>query len=541
MIAVLEAYQPPAPSIARDQEIKSLIEELTGHLGAARREESLATAIAILRADAEYVIPRLRRSGILRSSKYEFNGSLIAGIIKMALKVRHLLTARDDRIDYLRSVLALTKVAPNALSLHKEINGILRTRENIALKTILVVLNSRFYHHWIPDPTLSSLNLERYSSEDLSDAGSLIIAMYSKLFPIHDECCNFIDIEGILPEATVYERLLLAAVRLTKFTDAEKLIDGLPFEAELEGETVRIFSSDPDIERSIRLGYIQSQNQAWIRARHLNGSDPPPSVREFIEKGFEEQVFDSLIELVATPVKRLRLMLPSAPQVFELFSRDDMFRDEVENLLHLDVDSFVRLDPYEQVTEGVTAIDIFKLQRYFNFISCVYQKKLEGIPDEAERYYLTFASTVLIVTHDSLFEQMQLIFADAEKTRAIIDLLTMKAGAGHLDLQYAPLLDLGSHYAIAPHNGQPHCLDAEAGLDPVDLQAEHAHQVPRIARGARGSGREVLVGAIDPLGREQNGAQPQPALLEYQHEIVDQIGDHLRDRLRGGDRLEQPP
>lgn len=451
MTAVLAAYQPPAPSKARDREFKSLIEELSGHLGAGRRREAVATALAMLRADAEHVIPRLRRGGILRASKYGYEGSLIANVVKAALKVGHLLNAGPERITYLRSVLALTRVAPNAQALHKEIIRTLQTRENIALKTILVVVNSRFYNRWIPNPLLSSSNLERYTSEDMSDAASLIFSTYAKLFPIHDECCNRIDLKGIIPNATVYERLLVAAVRLTKFRDAETLVDGLPFQAEIAGETVTISSSDPDIERSIRIGYIQSQNQGWIRARGLEGSNPPPSVREFIEKGFEQDVFDSFIELVEKPVKRLRLLLPGAPELFRLFSGDEMFRDEVENLLSLDVDNFGGFDLGQPIAEHVTAIDIFKLQRYFNFISCVYQKKLESIGDEAERYYLTFASTVLIVSHAHLFEQMLLIFGDEAKTRAIIELLAMRPDDAHLDLQYAPLIDLGGHYVIAPH------------------------------------------------------------------------------------------
>lgn len=196
---------------------------------------------------------------------------------------------------------------------------------------------------------------------------------------------------------------------------------------------------------------IQSQNQGWIRARRLNGSNPPPSVREVIEKVFEEEVLETFVELVEKPVKRLRLKLPSAPELFRLFSSDDMLRDEVENLLFLDVDAFSDLDLSQKITDDVVAIDIFKLQRYFNFISCVYQKKLDGIADDAERYYRTFASTVLIISHAHLFEQMQLIFADERKTRAIIALLTMKPDDPHLDLQYTPLVDLGGHYVIAPH------------------------------------------------------------------------------------------
>ena len=74
-------------------------------------------------------------------------------------------------------------------------------------------------------------------------------------------------------------------------------------------------------------------------------ADQPPPVREFIEKWFEQDVFDPFIELVEKPVKRLRLLLPGAPELFRLFSGDEMFRDDADNFLPLDVDNFGAFAP----------------------------------------------------------------------------------------------------------------------------------------------------------------------------------------------------
>ncbi|WP_163597443.1 hypothetical protein, partial [Klebsiella pneumoniae] len=68
-----------------------------------------------------------------------------------------------------------------------------------------------------------------------------------------------------------------------------------------------------------------------------------------------------------------------------------MFREEVESLLLLDVNNFGNVsDLIADVNEHVTTTDIFKFQRYFTFLSGVYQRALARIEDEAERTFLTF-------------------------------------------------------------------------------------------------------------------------------------------------------
>jgi len=451
MILALQRLERPKRSRALEREIKSLIQEMSVHLENGSKQEALATALAAIFADADYAIGKMRRDGALRASKYGYSGLLIANIAKAALNARQSLVGRDERFDYLNSVIALTRLASSARTLHDRIVKILSSRENVALKTVLAVLNTRFYHHNPADDSLSSLKLDRYTIEDVSDAASLILDTYRQLFPIHDHCCNQIDAEGVTGPAPIYERLFLAAIRLTKFKDAEVMVDGLPFQAKWDRGAVRVFSIDPDVEKSIRLGYIQGQAQIAIRVRHLTGSSPPISVREMIDRGFERGAFGPLLELVDKPVRRLRLFLPTAPEIFKLFRSDEMFLDEVENLLMIDADTFTALDPNLAITPQVTVMDFLKVQRYFNFISCLYQRKLETIADEADRAYLTFASTIPVIPHDRLFEQIQLIFEDESKARAIIDLLTINYEARHLDLQYTPLIDLGKYYVVAPH------------------------------------------------------------------------------------------
>ncbi|UZW56972.1 hypothetical protein NUH86_15545 [Sphingobium sp. JS3065] len=65
--------------------------------------------------------------------------------------------------------------------------------------------------------------------------------------------------------------------------------------------------------------------------------------------------------------------------------------------------------------------------------------------------------------------------------------------------------------------------------------------MPGIACGAGGANRDMLLGTIDNRAGEMGSAQAHAALLQQDHQIVDQITDDLRDGLGGADGFEQPP
>ena len=144
MVSALKTFERLRRTEAVESEIKTSIKDLVGHLEAARQREALATALAVMFVDADYAIGRMRRDGVLRSSRYGFNGLVIANIARAGLDARPWLVARDERFEYLKSVLALTRLAPGAMALHGRVVKILSAREDVALKTVFAVLNARF-------------------------------------------------------------------------------------------------------------------------------------------------------------------------------------------------------------------------------------------------------------------------------------------------------------------------------------------------------------------------------------------------------------
>ncbi|ESX49438.1 hypothetical protein X762_12330 [Mesorhizobium sp. LSHC426A00] len=453
MVSLLRAEARPPASKERSAEVKAHVSLLAGYLTGERPHEAIATAFAMIFLDSDHAISCMRRDGVLRASRYGYRGSLIGRIAKAVLSVRDLLATSPDRIAYLESVEALSRVAGNALALKLEVEATVRAKRSVVLKTVFVMVNSLFYHQWSNDREASSLDGRRYSSEEYAEAASLVLHTYVSMFPIDALSFAHVDAEAVENNALVYERLLVAAIRLTKFREAELFIDGLPYRADFEGKTVTVSSIDPDVERAVRLGFIQQQTQAIIRQIHLQEADPAISIRAVTDGGFDNGSFDQLLEINDQIVRRLVMRLPAVPEVFDtLFARDELFRDEIQMLLALDVDNFGTFDDLIfPITNRISSMDLFKVQRYFNFISCAYQRRLADLKDSAERGALTLTSTLLVVPHDAMVEQMRLIYGDEDKGREIIGLLTMDPGGPHLDLQYRPFINVGGYYVIAPH------------------------------------------------------------------------------------------
>ncbi|EBA05979.1 hypothetical protein SSE37_25263 [Sagittula stellata E-37] len=453
MVSLLRKEERPPVTTALSAEVKAHVSVLSGHLAENRAGEAIATAMAMIFFEPDHAISCMRRKGVLRASRYEYRGSLIGRIAKAVLGVRDVFDMSPDRIAYLESVEALTCVAGNARTLKKEIEMKVRAHRSRVLKTIFVLINSLFYREWINDHEASSLDSRRYSSEEYAEAASFILHIYASMFPVDGMSLAHVDTDAAGKNAIVYERLLVAAIRLAKFREAEQLIDGLPYRADRKGGEVTISSIDPDVERAVRLGFIQRRTETFIRQFHLQEADQPISIRTLIDTGFDRGSFDNLLEIKDHPVRRFVLLMPAIPVVFDAwFTTDELFRDEIQMLMELDIDHFGTFDDLVfPITDRISSLDVLKTQRYFNFISCAYQRRLADIQDAVEREELTLTSTLLAISHEAMVEHMQLILGNEDKAREVIELLKMVPGDGHLDLQYRPFVDVGGYYMIAPH------------------------------------------------------------------------------------------
>jgi hypothetical protein len=264
MVAFVAFIERPTAS---DIEIKESISILNDHLRTNQLPEAVATALSLVMADAEETIAQLRKSGNLRASRYNFQAACVAEVVKAIYDVRFLLTARPDQLIYLESVRALHRLAPDVRRLRASIITRLQSRKHEAFHTLLVVINQLFVYEWQNLPDVSALKLEHYSIEELTEAVSTILDFLKNenLFPTR--FYRFTDVHALASPNSIYENLLIDAARINKFKEAETLIDGLPYKSNLKGCMVTVSSIDPEIEKSVRLGYMQTEQQTAIHVQ----------------------------------------------------------------------------------------------------------------------------------------------------------------------------------------------------------------------------------------------------------------------------------
>lgn len=149
MVSLLRKEARPAATKELSADVKAHVSVLGGHLTKQRPREAIATAMSMVFFDPDHAISCMRRNGVLRASRYEYRGSLIGRIAKAVLSIRDLLDLSPDRVAYLESVEALSRVAGNALNLKKEIEATVRARRSVVLKTVFVMINNFFHREWI--------------------------------------------------------------------------------------------------------------------------------------------------------------------------------------------------------------------------------------------------------------------------------------------------------------------------------------------------------------------------------------------------------
>lgn len=447
--AILGSERPKASS----SDIKRLISDLNNHFHANQHREAVATALSLVMADADKTIASLRRHGYLRASRYDFQAGCVFKAVQAIYDVRHMLQVRPDRLVYLESVLAMHSLAPEIHKLRKGILTRLRPRKRIALKTLMVIINQLFAHGWIGSKHESALKLTHYGAEELTEAFSTILDLFRKNFELSNDLWNYVDELALQPTMSIYENMLIDAARINEFKTAETLIDGLPYRASIKGAMVTVSSIDPDLEKSVRHGYIQMDLQLALRASALYKAkadgNGPMSLSDFVQSAFEAGMGE-MVQVKSKPFTRLVFGMIPTPEFFQPISANHLFLEDILSLLHLSVEDYNEdIIRVTKVNEHVSSMDILKIQRLFGFVSNVYQSKLASVEETWERKQLTLRSVIPIFQHDNLLSLISMVLPEGN-AEEVLRLLTLDDAHDYVDLQYTPFIRMGEWYAVAP-------------------------------------------------------------------------------------------
>lgn len=452
--SMLQAAQTSGNVTASMIDVSTALKSLGESLSRNKHQESVATMLALLLWNADGAVARIRREGLLRASRYDYRSGALLKAVEAALSLVPRLTLRPDRITYLQSVLALLEASHEARQLRKSLILRLRSRRHIVQKTLLVLVNEAFSNSCRGNPTADTNKLEHWSAEDISQAVSYILHLMRKEVGTEPKLWQHVDEHLGKPCENIYAGLLIDAARLNWLFEVESLIDGMPYEVVADGEVLKVFSSDEILEKSIRLGYIQSAIQKEIQFQVVldqveRDGQKARTMASFIAEAFQAGMGE-LVQLRTTPIERLVFAIIQDKRFFEPLAADIIFAEEFVALFSIGIENFrSEIKPSVRVSEKLSDIDVIKVQRFFNFIHSAFQEKLKDIEDEQWRNTLRTRSTIPIMHGEVLLQHLEFILP-TEKACEVIKLLTLAEDESFIDLQYKPLIAAGEYFVIAP-------------------------------------------------------------------------------------------
>lgn len=434
-------------------EIREVFGELQGDIEKGKGGKALTIIRALMvTSSSAQVISWIRRFGVFRCSKYKYRDKQLLEIVGDLLENSGLYKIPSDAFDYLKSVKNLLSLSKSLRSERSEIVKSLIENRREAPKTFLANIDVIFKYGLPGDRLLDSDDIRSYSPEEIIEAASCLFFIFHSEIGFSAE--NFGNIDESCLKETLYEELLVKAAKLCEFQNAEVFLDAFPYRVEICGDVVRLSAIDPLLEKSIRLGYIQTDMQMAIRHRQLiercSQDSDGVSIASFAKNCFDK-LGERIVYLVEKPISRYVFKLPDVPQLIEPFSRNHLFIEDVSSVEMLATEDYIDPNTVAQalISDNITVIDVLKIQRFFGFINVCFSNAFSKHPI-AERANVQLRSCVAVFRKEAILRFFGMLLGE-DKAENILNLLTINlTTAKYIDLQYTPIIKFGGRYMFSP-------------------------------------------------------------------------------------------
>ncbi|SDH45903.1 hypothetical protein [Janthinobacterium sp. YR213] len=444
MVAALRATAIPRSTDAQ----QAAIDALRAAIGRGRTGRALSAARSFLvLLEPHKAIARLKREGILRASTFDFDARTVRHVVADWIEnaIPYGLSVIDVR--YLRSTATMFDLASSLRTLFQQIVTQLELGGELVINNLLCEVDAGMCY---PDRLSLGGNDEReITHEELAEAFSYLLTVYQRRklgtmavlgLPSHDAGYSM-----------QYRSLLDDALKICRYLEVEVQIESFPFHAVRQGNSIRIESIDPTLERSIRIGYFQKEMRQYFDHYRLTNSHAENKILSV--SAFAEQFFsvhgNTLVQLKQLPIPRFRSELPMYPELVEMFSDDRAFLEDILIFESLAWEEYI--DPkevsYAIVDGSVTVFDLIKVQRFFKFMHL-------GLRNAVARHVPYFEQTGLYMTsclptfsHASLINILALTVGNS-KASAVLTMLTANLAAPNLDIYYTPIIKVRDCYMV---------------------------------------------------------------------------------------------
>ena len=377
---------------------------------------------------------------MFRPSKYSFEASCIGRVVKALLQNLPDLSASVR--SYLRSISILCTIASDIRVRQNRLLAMFRKERETGLRGMLATLDLIFFlaavhGRSIFEKPIDSSKPEFFEAEEFAEGFSYAFYLYHKHFGLP----RFSPpIDPTMAKRDAYRSYLMDASHIRAFAEMEVLIDAFDYHfAWNEDRNTAILAPPiPELERAIRIGYMQGFFQAGANALACRSSTAL-SLRKLAEKIFQATE-GSFLELRKRPFERYRFLLPAHPKLIAALQEADLFLEEFSDFNQASQDL---LTPIHDLLEfefvpKVKFWDLVKVQRLFNFMQWYSSHLLLGMVNN--RRDLVLQSTVFSLTDDDLVKLLTLV-VEKEKVPEILRFLTWEPESNTLfDVQYQPII-----------------------------------------------------------------------------------------------------
>jgi hypothetical protein len=429
----------------------------------------------------EDFIKEIKKKGIFRASRYQYNINVIKKIIRDFLKNTPADSIPLNVTTYLNNILSLSHIT---YSIRVVYNKILNELFGDELKAFLVSIEWLFWQNK-PNTRQAEIknNYQDFNKEELAEGFSLLFYILCDRFSPSNLTLGIIDTK--LVKKCHYLNILSQFAKITFFNNCELLIDNFGYSATRNKSYVLLEAPDPLFEKSLRLGYIHHHLQSFGDYHQIYSHSEANSLEEF-SKEFSSRFKNDLFFIETRPIKRIVLQLPMMEAIKTMVNNPYFFKEEVAELISFKKEYLISEFQINEVPiyKTISLLDLVLFERFFRLLYWTYEEFIRA--NDLESSELFIQSVLPVSSTEKLINVMEYLWG-SEKGLQLFQLLSWTPDSNSFfDLQSSPILILGKWTVypislIAKTNLARNVLqklrfrfDSNSGFDPVGDELANA-------------------------------------------------------------------
>lgn len=431
-------------------ELKTAKEKLKEYISNGKIDDAISIMRIMLLTPPEKIISTIRREGLFRCSKYEYKSEVLQSLVNDILENSNYYELTPNHVEYFQSVDNLLFLSDELIKQRNSLITRLSINKNHVIKTLLATVDGMFLDESRGNLQLKTDSILAYSPESLAEAFSYLFTLFQTNVG-EIEKNHFCVVDNSKKE--FYSKLLIDAAKVCQFNSMEILVDAFQYKALKNGKgEIKIQPIDIDLEKSINLGYIQSNMQMQIRTFCYQKMLPKiPSILQ-MANSFLDATEKKFLEIKKKPIARYVLQIPDN-ELLNIFSNDNLFLEDYMSLKALSIEDYITENEaiHSPVIGNITVIDILKIQRFFLFTLSCFHEAFSLHSSKSDRYKIQLQSCVPVFDKNQLITIFDRILLSEIKAEEIVTLLTCNLqDTGHIDIQYSPIIKSADKYMFSP-------------------------------------------------------------------------------------------